>query len=303
MKYDNLIIDGNNLLYRSFFSKRPAKFVNDFDTKPLFQVLLGIKNLVREYEPNRIFFTVDKRHNENAVNQRRLLISSYKENRSFSEQTEKILSYMPIVLDFCKALGITVMYPFSLEADDVICYLTKINKGTNLIVSSDRDLFQLINENTHQLIPTRNIVVDLDNFEEYANVPPDIFIFYKAVLGDASDNISGLEKYGEVRSKVLAQRLKDETFSILNDHQRHIVENNIQIMDLTRLVFEDSDEISFYEQQLNNQKDKEYDSEVFLKLLQKYEFKIFIKEIGLWTKMFQKDSNFSLDNILETIEM
>jgi 5'-3' exonuclease len=294
MKYTNLIIDGNNFLFRAFYSKRPARLLNGLNLTPIYQSLYMLKVLAEWYSPEKIFFTWDKRLNPDFVNFRRQIVGEYKENRVDTDDKKNVLSYMEIIVDFCNSLGIRTILPYDLEGDDVIYYLCQKLKDSTLIVSSDRDLLQLVDDRVHQLIPTRNIIVTLENFKEFTSVAPEAFLLFKAILGDKSDNISGFPKYGEIKAKSLAEKLISQTISnekniILTEEQEQIIKNNLRIMNLANAILERPDEHNHYEKQFHDSEKNKFNSEEFKKLCSLFGCDNFLREIGTWKRLF--DSN------------
>lgn len=304
MKYDNLIVDGNNFLFRSFYSKRPSRIVNGLDVAPISQWLYMLKSVVERYSPKKIYFTWDKRLNTEAVNFRREIVQEYKENRIDTDEKQNVLSYMKIVQDFCDSLGIITVYPYDLEGDDVMFYLSKQLSGTSLIISSDRDLLQLVSDNVHQLIPTKNIVVSLDNFEDFTKVKPEMFVLHKAIMGDKSDNIAGLYKFGEVRAKALAEKIYSDGIHIVSEDNRKIIEDNLRIIDLKLSHLERPNEYKKYEEQLANDHPR-FDSKAVQELFWKYELGYLSREMGTWRKLFVRDDDQTnwLDDPLSFITM
>lgn len=251
--YEKLIIDGNNLLYRAFFSKKKPKIIRDIDVGPIYRFLSMLKNLTEYYLPKEIYFTWDKRINPDVVNFRREIYTPYKANRVESEDRAKIHNYCDIMIAFCKSLGIKTVLPYDLEADDVIHYLaTNVSPDEKcLIISADRDLLQLVNNNIHQLLPAKNAIVDLSNFEEYAGCQREHFLLYKAIMGDTSDNIAGISGYGIVRARTLAEEISgnEEAFNALSEDKKQIIKTNLIIMDLKNgLHYRPGDEQYFIDQ-------------------------------------------------------
>jgi len=304
-KYEKLIIDGNNLLYRAFFSKNQPVFINNIDIGPIYRFLNMLKALVDYHLPKEIYFTWDKRLNPDVVNFRRELYPEYKTNRVESEDRTKIHIYCEIAIALCNSLGIKTILPYDLEADDVIYYLANkvsIDKKC-LIISSDRDLLQLVNHNVHQFLPAKNTIVDLSNFEGYAGCDPVHFILYKAIMGDVSDNIKGLNKFGVVRAKTLAEKINNdlENSDDITDEQRNIITVNLKIMDLKYgLVYRPNDE-KYFTEQLNAANNNVFDGEGFIALTEQYGLGGFRRQLGSWNALFNQ--NTSIDDWFSNITM
>lgn len=314
MNYQRLIIDGNNMMYRAFFTKRPEKIVNGRNTTPIHQFLYMMKTLTSRFSPDEVFLTWDKRINTDGVNFRKNL-ANYKEHRTDSEDTAKIFEHIDFIQDFIDALGIKTILPLNTEADDVIAFLAKM-PYKNIIVSSDKDLLQLVSDDTHIFVPSKNQVITKDNFEEHNSVRLQDFVLYKSIMGDVSDNVLGLEKYGPVRAKKLAEQFSadnmlshknfikkvdiKETLPI-SEEQVGVILNNIHICDLSYLDIAAPEEILSYQEQYDKVMHNTMDIDKVKYLFHTWGFHDFNREIGKWNRLFCKE--IKEDNLLDCISM
>lgn len=313
--YNKIIVDGNNFLYRAYYIQRPPQLVNDVNTTPLHQFFYMLKSLKETYAAEEMYITWDKRINSGGENFRKNL-AAYKEQRLETEDTQKIWDLCDIIQDIIPYFGIHTILPYNLEADDVIGFLAE-QKGSSLIVSSDKDMFQLVNDETHIL--HRKNVVTLDNFEEIVGVPKEHFILYKAIMGDVSDNIEGLEKYGPVRSKKLAGEIlatgatvENLIYDSDNVHlhaiskaQKEKIINNLK---LTYLPYAKryADEFESYETQWAKRNEVFFDKDTVKQFFEKYRFYSFLREFGKWNMLFNvavKEESVDLANILDLISL
>ncbi len=303
IKYDRLIVDGNNFLFRAFFIKRPEKLVNGFDTSNISHFLYMLKSLQKKYKADEILLTWDRRLNSTKRNFRKTLVE-YKGQRVESDATKKMFENIEHIQKFMNALGIQTIYPVNLEADDVIRFLTLSEKyKKTLVVSSDKDLLQLIDSNTHLLMPVKDVIVNLENFESFAGIDKKNFILYKCMVGDISDNVPGLERIGPVRAKKLIEELSQEGVDIsqvLTQEQRSIIDRNKSIMDLSMVDSLCSDEYEFYSEQMKTSK-MNYDESKLRSLFREYQFASFEREMLEWNGNFNK--NHDKDDLLSCITM
>ena len=291
--YDKLIIDGNNLLFRAFFVKRPDKFVNEINVTPIHQFLSMLKSLTNKFKPNEIILTWDKKLNPTKRNFRKNIVA-YKEQRVETEKTNDLFSKISYIQKFVDALGIKTIYPVNMEADDVIRYLSINHEESVLIISSDRDLLQLVNNHVSVYLPNKDIIVDNNNFETVANVKKNLFVLYKSILGDVSDNIIGLEKFGPVRAKALAEKIyceENNSFYTenLSEEQVEVINRNLSVIDLSRTETVYPDEYSFYKKQEEEYNGK-FDSDLLKDLFKQYGFVPFLTSFGEWNTLFNKNS-------------
>jgi len=99
------------------------------------------------------------------------------------------------LLEYLKCLPVKIVIADYIEADDIIAYISK-NYGKDnkiMIMSTDKDFFQLISENVEVWSPTKKILYTKDNFHQICAVKnPENFIYARIVEGDDSDNINGI---------------------------------------------------------------------------------------------------------------
>lgn len=310
--YDNLIIDGNNFLFRAFFNKLSKTCAENPDNGEinhvaLFVFLEMLKSHVIRHTPSTVYITWDTRIGPTEKNYRHDLLP-YKEQRMKTELIDKMFLHLPIINEFMSALGVKTVYPYTMEADDVVYYLSKTCEGRNMVVSSDDDLMQAVSEKTDMFKPCKNTIINLDNFETYARVPQYLFVLYKSIMGDKSDNISGLYKHGPVRAKALAEMLYDPNrgiddtyiYNILPKDQADVVIRNMKVIDLSIVDKLNPSEYSSYNNQLLSQT-HEFDADKLINLFTKYKMTKFIRTFGNWNALF--NHNFDESDLLFRITM
>lgn len=228
----SLILDANNLLYRTFwFQKRNIDGDEDLST---IMFLRAVKSYCDKFNPDQVYAAWDKKLSYPSTNFRKNTSNgAYKSNRDgdIAKEAHKNDQLIKSLLD---SLGIKSIYPNVMEADDVIAYLCHKLPGKKFIVTVDKDLYQLINDQTFIFNPIQKVTVTPANFTTYTKgVERCDFLDYKALVGDNSDNIKGLYKVGHKRALNLIEKFKSDKISnVLNEQQLEIYNKNIQIMDL-----------------------------------------------------------------------
>ena len=122
------------------------------------------------------------------------------------------------------------------EADNYIASIINNVKQKDIefiIVSTDTDFFQLINKRTFLYIPRgkNSILYDTKTFKDKFNIMPSEYIFYKSLIGDKTDNISGIKGIGKITAIKIINSLKEEKSldikikSILEAHKEKITRN------------------------------------------------------------------------------
>ena len=202
-----VLIDGNNLMFRSYYATAYAgnlmKNSKGFVTNALYGFTNMMNKIIHEEEFSYILVAFDKgktfRHDT---------YSQYKAGRI--ETPADLKNQFPKAKEMLDAMGIKWYETAGYEADDIIGTLSKIatdNGYETLIVSSDRDLLQLINDKvTVKLLKTKDyIMMTKDAFVSEYNLEPIKIIDLKGLQGDKSDNIPGVKGIGEKTALKLLQ--------------------------------------------------------------------------------------------------
>ena len=204
-----ILVDGNNLLFRSYYATSYSGVImrnsKGFPTNALYGFINMMNKIIEEEKPNYILVAFDKgktfRHEK---------YKDYKAGRR--EMPEELKLQFPKAKEILDTMGIKHFEIDNYEADDIIGTLAKIvdeeNEFIATIISSDKDLLQLIsNEVEVKLLKTKgSIRFDEETFKEYYGTTPIHMIDLKALMGDASDNISGVKGIGEKTAITLLKK-------------------------------------------------------------------------------------------------
>jgi DNA polymerase-1 len=132
----------------------------------------------------------------------------YKANRS--EMPPDLAQQLPYIRRALEAYGIPILEQQGYEADDVIGTLARKaaeESFTVFVVSSDKDMLQLVNDKVLVLNPPKgNLIADAAKVEEILGVPPERVIDVMALRGDSIDNIPGAPGIGDKGSVELIRR-------------------------------------------------------------------------------------------------
>ncbi|MGN1379545.1 MAG: DNA polymerase I [Bacilli bacterium] len=206
-----ILIDGNNLMFRSyyatFYSGANMKNSKGLPTNALFSFATMINKIIKEENPKYIAVAFDI-----GKNFRKKEFSFYKEGRQ--NTPDELKMQMPYARKLLEAMGIKYLELEPYEADDIIGTLTKmILEDTDFdatIISSDKDLLQLINYDTDVKLLKQNgfIRYNEKTFKEEFGIDPINIIDLKALMGDSSDNIPGVKGIGEKGALKLLKEYK-----------------------------------------------------------------------------------------------
>lgn len=197
-----LAIDGNSIMNRAYYGIRVLTNSRGVHTNALFGFMnIYLKN-ISEVKPDCVAVAFDLK----SPTFRHKAVASYKANRKGMPQ--ELAEQMPLIKDMLKYMGVKILECEGFEADDILGTLSRMccDSGNEcFILTGDRDSLQLVNECvTVRLATTREtIVYTPEKFTEDYGFPPIQLIDLKALMGDSSDNISGVSGIGEKTASTL----------------------------------------------------------------------------------------------------
>ena len=214
-----ILVDGNNLLFRSYYATAYSGNImrnsKGFPTNGLYGFVNMINKIISEENPKYILvaFDVGKtfRHDK---------YDSYKDGRI--ETPDELKMQFPVAKEILTAMGIKYLEVPGYEADDIIGTFSRmIDEDSNydgLIVSSDKDLLQLISDDVSvKLLKSKDyIMMNHDTFVSTYGIEPIRMIDLKGLMGDSSDNIPGVKGIGEKTALKLLQEY--DTIENLYEH-------------------------------------------------------------------------------------
>lgn len=188
------ILDGSYYIFRAFHAIRELRNSSGFPTNGLFAFTNMLVSVIRDHRPTHLAVAFDPP----GGSFRREIYPEYKANRE--APPEELKQQLPFFRDIVQALSIPIIEIPRYEADDVIGSLVK-HRGRDgldvVILSGDKDLFQLIDDKTVMVDSMRGKRVDLAEVEERFQVGPELVASVLALAGDSSDNIPGAVGVGE----------------------------------------------------------------------------------------------------------
>lgn len=239
-----VLVDGNNLLFRSYYATAYTGNImrnkEGFPTNGVYGFVNMINKIIYDEKPEymMVAFDIGKtfRHEK---------YERYKDGRR--ETPDDLKVQFPVAKKILTAMGIKYLECAGYEADDIIgtisMWCEKDPEYEALIVSSDKDLLQLISDETVvKLLKTKDYIwMDKKTFNDTYGFDPIHMIDLKALMGDASDNIPGVKGIGEKG----AIKLVSEYKTIDN-----IYENIDKIKGATQIKLIDGKEDAYYSKDL-----------------------------------------------------
>jgi len=201
MKKTITVIDTFGFLFRSYFALPPLKSREGFPTGLLTGFINFISNIGKDFQTDYIVFALDAKGNTF----RNELYDGYKAHRP--DVPEDLLKQLPIAISWIEQMGFKTAIRTGFEADDIVASIAfdAKNKGLEVrIVSHDKDLYQLIDDDTIYLFdPTKKVIINEEKCFEKYGVHPSQFTDYQSLLGDSADNIPGVKGIGAKTAEAL----------------------------------------------------------------------------------------------------
>ena len=194
-----LLLDGNSMLFRAYYATLYTHRMttsNGIPTTAVYGFVMMLNKAIDIIEPDEILVAWDAgkptfRHKQ---------FSAYKGTRKPLD--EELIVQFPIVREYLDAAGIKRYEQEGYEADDIIGSMAKCCKDVQTtILTSDRDLLQLIDATTHVLLMKKGLsemdLMDEQNLLDTYGITPSQVIEMKGLMGDTADNIPGVQGVGE----------------------------------------------------------------------------------------------------------
>lgn len=261
------VFDGSYMLHRTCHipSFESLQTTDGRQTGGAFGVVKSVHKILHTFHSRRaVFVWDDVRRSE----RRERIFPEYKANRMLKqgddgfEERERFNTFYNdqrnLVANLLEHLGVKQITIRGKEADDIVAFIVKSCKGRCVVVTSDKDYYQLVDQNTAIWCPAKETHIDLDNFVEVAGVEISQFLLAKAILGDVSDNIPGVKGIGQktvVQLMAMVRGVGAETAPDLlaalvqiiakdgSTRQRKVLEQaevivrNLELMDLSKEEF------------------------------------------------------------------
>jgi len=212
------LVDGYALIYRAFFAmiNRPLRTSRGENTSAAWGVANFLHRILEQRKPDYIAWVHDAGTSFRAETYPDYKATREKLDEELQEDFDRSIERIEEIL---RGFGVALVAVEGYEADDVIGTLAALASQGDMrvvIVSGDKDFYQLVSENVVLLNPGRGgpspvdeILVDPNNAAERFGVPPERVIDYLALVGDTSDNIPGVRGIGDKTARALIASFGD----------------------------------------------------------------------------------------------
>ena len=196
-----VLLDSNSLLNRAYYAMSALTDRKGRPTGAIHGYFTMFAKLISQFEPDKVVAAFDRK----APTFRKEMYEGYKATRK--PMPEDLAAQLQPVKDILALMGVPVCEKDGYEADDLIGTLARKFDGDVLIVTGDRDSWQLIDRRTKVVFTIKGIteiaLMDEAKLKEDHGLTPSQVIDLKALMGDASDNIPGVPGVGEKTAKGL----------------------------------------------------------------------------------------------------
>lgn len=195
----SLVIDGNYMLFQSFYATYRGDLTtilrtsSGITTNAIAIFLSQLIKLIKFIEPTHLMIAFDAE----GKTKRHEIFPEYKKGRMKAPQ--ELFDQFDIIKKLLSLLKVKWIEQAGDEADDIIGTYCKNFEGQKFIFSSDKDLLQLVDQNTSYIIKKGYEIslVTFENFFEIYQMHPKDITSYKGLKGDSSDNLPGVKGIGD----------------------------------------------------------------------------------------------------------
>jgi DNA polymerase-1 len=240
-----VVVDGNAVIYRSFYAVQSGLSYNGQATNAVYGFFSVLFKVVSELQPQYLLVALDRPE----PTFRHQLSVDYKAQRI--KQPDELYSQIPIIKQLLKTMAVPVLELAGYEADDIIgTVVNRVPPSVQCyIVTGDKDSFQLVNEQVSvywlKQGLQKTVILNQEGVKQVLGLEPRQVVDYKALRGDPSDNIPGVPGIGDKTAldllksfdtldklqEVLAVDLVDER---IKPRWRQLIKDNQASLDLSQ---------------------------------------------------------------------
>ena len=201
-----ILVDGSGYIFRAFHGLPMMTRPDGTPINAVFGFTKMLLKLMADLNPSHVAVIFDA----GRVTFRNEIYADYKANRS--DPPEELVPQFPLVRDAAEAMSLPVLEMPGFEADDLIASFAKQAEQQNqpcLIVSSDKDLMQLVRGSVTMLDPMKNRPIGAPEVMEKFGVSPDKVVDVQSLAGDSTDNVPGVPGIGVKTAAELINQFGD----------------------------------------------------------------------------------------------
>ncbi len=288
-----LIIDVSSFIFRAYYAIPKMHDQNGKNVNAIYGFVNSFLQLSEKFKNYEIIATLDSKE----TTKRKEKYEDYKANRK--EVDPELKEQFPEIKPMLEALNLPYIEKEGYEADDIIASIVKKYPNKKIvIVSSDKDLMQLINDNVSMYDSmTKKFIKENEVVEKFLGVKPSQIRDLLALMGDRSDNIPGIPGIGVKTAAKLLNKYQNiegilENLDKLPKKQKEKFEQNLDKL-------EKSKELAtlVYDLEIDNSKIKKwqgFEEEKFKTFAEEKKFKSILKRVGISSNKLEKKSTIQL---------
>lgn len=235
-----LIIDANNLFIRNFVVN-PSISKNGEPIGGLVGTFKSLQKICRETVPDKIIFCWD---GAGGSTKKKSINNKYKEGRNplrlnrnikvlnEDQSLENRISQQFKTFEYLNLCPVIQIMEEGIEADDVIAYIcqySEYSEDIKMIVSSDKDFIQLLDDKTILIRPVQDEILNKTRVLEEFKIHPNNFAVARSIVGDKSDNLDGVRGIGLItiakKIPILSEETRHSCDDVFSFCEAHIDDN------------------------------------------------------------------------------
>lgn len=237
MSKELFLVDGSGFIFRAYHALPPLTRPDGTPVGAVMGFCNMLSKLVNTHRDAHIAVIFDAARK----NFRNDIYPDYKAHRP--PAPEDLVPQFPLMREAAEAFGLPIMEMEGFEADDIIATYARLAKaeGTQVtIVSSDKDLMQLVRDGIQLMDPMKNIMIGPDEVFAKFGVTPDKVVDVQALCGDTSDNVPGVAGIGVKTAAELIttygslENLLDNLASIKQPKRRETLETHAELARISK---------------------------------------------------------------------
>lgn len=234
-----MLVDGENLLHRSFHKFANLKTKDGKSTGAIFGFFKSLHYMVTRFQPDLVKITFDNGHSP----VRDKLLPGYKAHRqNIAVDYKSLHQQKRIIRNILKCLRIPYIFDKNnetvYEGDDFLAYLALNSRDKVLIVSSDKDFNQLITDRVTIFNPAKDDRVNKKNCKQIFGYEPEETVDYLTMVGDSSDDIPGFRGYGEKKTRQVLDEVGTLEASFKNNYWGQRTEEYLEVYNRNKTLID-----------------------------------------------------------------
>ena len=285
-----LAIDANAIVHRAFHAYPSTLQTEDgLQVNAAYGFTVMLLSALKTFEPKYVVCCFDThkptfRHEE---------YPEYKGTRKPTDQS--LIDQFPLVEEILKAFNIPIVKKDGFEADDILGTIAKYvrdsrwsNENLELyILSGDRDLLQLIDEDIKVCLPSGSfkdlVAYDREGTFKYLGLYPEQIVDFKAIAGDSSDNIPGIKGVGQKTALQLLEKYGDldniyKNLKDIKERYANLLLEGMEQAELSRRLAKIEQEVGV-EIHLEDALLRDFDKNRVVEIFKKYSFKSLLSRL------------------------